>query len=94
MSYVGLFESCYLLYPRLLSKKYCNKLFPERKLFLPYRNLLCDACWGKRCPENKVLECGIILLFLYPTISKEALIALIEKLVHPGLKQFFVLGFI
>lgn len=54
------------------------QISPERKLFLPCRGLLCEACWAKGYLENKVLEYGIILLFLNP-VSKEALIAVVEN---------------
>lgn len=69
------------------------QISPERKLLLPCRVLLCEACWAKGYLQNKDLEYGIILFFLSP-ISKEVLIVIAEKVVNPGLKQVFVLGFI
>lgn len=48
-------------------------------MFLLCRNLLCEPPWGKGDLENKVLEYGITSLFLNFTVSKEVLIALVEK---------------
>lgn len=38
---------------------------------------------------NKVLDCGIIFLFLHLTVSKEVLTAFVEKGVHPTFMQVF-----
>lgn len=56
-------------------------------MFLSYRNLLCEVPWSKGYLGNKVLEYGIIFLFLNLNVSKDTLTALVENGIHPELMK-------
>lgn len=56
-------------------------------MFLSCRNLLCEAPWSKGYLGNKVLEYGIIFVFLNLTVSKDMLIALVVNGIHPELMK-------